>query len=58
MDCSRRNCLCTSEVGIARSGRNFCSDYCAEHPDPAEADSGCECGHAGCASAASGTALD
>jgi hypothetical protein len=54
MDCSHTSCLCTSEVGIDRDGRTYCSDYCQSQ---GEADSPCQCGHAGCASAESGTAL-
>jgi hypothetical protein len=54
MDCHHENCLCTSEVGIDRAGQIFCSVYCA---DAAGEDSPCACGHAGCASIESGTAL-
>jgi hypothetical protein len=54
MDCHRDNCLCTSEVGIQREGRTYCSDYCASGADT---DRPCHCGHAGCASVESGTAL-
>ena len=56
MDCGREDCLCTSEVGIEREGRTYCSDYCAGRSAEAS-DGACECGHAGCASTASGTAL-
>ena len=56
MDCSRKHCLCTSEVGIERAGRFFCSVYCADSP-AGEGDTPCACGHAGCASIESGTAL-
>ena len=56
MDCARRDCLCTSEVGITRAGRTYCSDYCAD-ANPKDSDSACHCGHAGCASVGSGTAL-
>ena len=54
MDCHRENCLCTSEVGIERTGHFYCSVYCAEKAKP---DSPCECGHAGCTSIESGTGL-
>jgi hypothetical protein len=57
MDCAHRDCLCTSEVGITRSGRTYCSDYCAKAANSRDTDSGCQCGHAGCASVGSGTAL-
>ncbi len=59
MDCDRRNCLCTSEVGIRREGSTYCSDYCAEcaRAGPPRSDGECHCGHAGCASVGSGTAL-
>jgi hypothetical protein len=57
MDCDRPNCLCTSEVGIERDGHTYCSDYCARTAPVAEIDSMCKCGHAGCASVESGTAL-
>ena len=57
MDCDRENCLCTSEVGSERNGRTYCSDHCAERAETAKAEAGCHCGHAGCASVASGTAL-
>jgi hypothetical protein len=57
MDCHRQNCLCTSEVGIERAGRFYCSVYCAETVSAGETDSPCQCGHAGCASVESGTAL-
>jgi hypothetical protein len=59
MDCDRSNCLCTSEVGIHREGRTYCSDHCAESARGAAGgpDRECRCGHAGCASEASGTAL-
>jgi hypothetical protein len=59
MECGRENCLCTSEVGIERDRRTFCSDYCARSAGEADAEahSLCLCGHAGCASAESGTAI-
>ena len=55
MDCANDLCICTSEVGVERDGRLFCSDYCvARAGGPSSL---CECGHAGCASRDSGTAL-
>ena len=54
MDCAHSDCLCTSEVGIDRDGRTYCSDYCASDRTK---DKPCECGHAGCASVESGTSL-
>jgi hypothetical protein len=57
MDCDRENCLCTSEVGIESKGHTYCSDYCAGTAASARSESGCNCGHAGCSSVASGTAL-
>jgi hypothetical protein len=57
MDCEREHCLCTSEVGIVRDGRTFCSDHCSGTAASARADAVCECGHAGCASEEAGTAL-
>jgi hypothetical protein len=57
MDCQRENCLCTSEVGIERGRRIYCSVHCAETAAAEGADAQCHCGHAGCASVESGTAL-
>lgn len=58
MDCTHENCLCTSEVGITRDGRDYCSDHCAEVVAAARHENGCLCGHAGCSSAGSGTSLE
>ncbi len=55
MDCERENCLCTSEVGIQHDGRTYCSDRCAREAASADRGPECRCGHAGCASEASGT---
>lgn len=59
MDCDRRDCLCTSEVGIQHEGRTYCSDHCAASArrEASRSDGECQCGHAGCASVGSGTAL-
>ncbi|PYQ00149.1 MAG: metallothionein [Acidobacteria bacterium] len=55
MVCGHPACRCTSDVGIERNGRNYCSEHCAqqEGDDPLAP---CPCGHAGCSAAAGGAA--
>ncbi len=57
MECAHPSCLCRSEVGIQKDGRTYCSDHCATLWRRTAENQGCHCGHAGCSSRESGTAL-